>query len=58
MLKPLNVKVFGKIQMDELIFCLEKSCPRTQGKLLSIFFFFKQDKKPFNKKKALLILGE
>lgn len=55
MLKPLNVKVFGKIQMDELIFCLEKSCPRTQGTLLSIFFFFQTRQK---QKKALLILGE
>lgn len=42
--------------MDELIFYLEKSSPRTQGKLLTILF--KQDKKPFNKKMALQILGE
>lgn len=36
--------------MDQFIFYLEKSSPRTQGKLLTIFF--KQDKKPFKKKKG------
>lgn len=49
-LKPFDVKVFGKIQTDELISCSQKSSPRRPGKPLTIFF--KQDTKTFNKQQS------
>lgn len=52
-LKPLDVEVFGKIQMDSFIFYSQKSSPRRSDKFFTIFFF-KQDTKTFKTKKSLL----
>lgn len=55
MLKSLNVKVFGNIQMDEFISYSQKPSPGRLGKLLTIFF--NKTQKPLTKRKALQILG-